>query len=348
MMSLRTLVLGTLLLGQVVFLIRPAMQLTGRVVSPFEVVISALRATAPQRNSSRNFSAVKPPDRQQPSRRPRTPGALECAHTYPEAPEEQHIYRHFIPKHRSPSLPKRKIPLHAPWPEHGHKCEPFAARHGDWQPRFGDCALVGGSPSLMHEQRGREIDGHDAVLRVNAHGLTPQFAPYTGTKTTALVVVGTDIMLSIGRNRSRETALIFTSRFAKQYAAMLDEQRRDPDGPQRLGLASPCVRARSELVVRHLKPSCGMEGLLLALLACETVDLYGFREAFMSGGKVHFDVLDASRESYADRSLYGVHKILAERQLIRRWVGEFAAEFEKAPGWPGRRPSRPRLRLMCT
>jgi hypothetical protein len=200
----------------------------------------------------------------------------------------------------------------------------------------------------MQEERGRAIDSHDAVLRVNAHGLAPRFAPFTGARTTALVVVGTDIMMSIGRNRSREAVLIFTSRFAAQYVAMLGEQTRDPDGPQRLGLASPCVRARSELVVRHKKPSCGMEGLLLALLVCETVDLYGFREAFMAGGKVHFDMLDASRESYADRSLYGVHQILAERALIRRWVSEAAAEAGNRTGRPGGRPARPRLRLMCT
>lgn len=59
--------------------------------------------------------------------------------------------------------------------------------------RFGSCAVVGNSGTLLHRRLGAEIDAHDAVLRVNhaplAHAKEGEpYVPHAGKRTTWRVV----------------------------------------------------------------------------------------------------------------------------------------------------------------
>lgn len=213
---------------------------------------------------------------------------------------------------------------------------------------FGHCALVGGSPSVLREPRGAEIDAHDSVLRVNAHGLAPALAPHVGRRTTAFFLVGTEPMMSVARNRSLATGAIFAPRFHAAYEALRREQMPDRGGPQLLALAGPCVRYRARRIALR-PPTTGLEAVLFALLACDSVDLYGFGEASMPDGSVHVDAVDVKRERHARQTLFQFHGIAHERQLIRKWTANAAkATAADALGVAPLEPRRPRLRLMPT
>jgi hypothetical protein len=54
-------------------------------------------------------------------------------------------------------------------------------------PRFGTCAVVGNSPSLKQYNYGKEIDAHDAVLRLN-YAPTAGYEQFVGSKTTIRLV----------------------------------------------------------------------------------------------------------------------------------------------------------------
>ncbi|KAL3921754.1 MAG: hypothetical protein SGPRY_004798, partial [Prymnesium sp.] len=43
--------------------------------------------------------------------------------------------------------------------------------------KFGSCAVVGSSGTLLRRKLGGEIDAHDSVIRINAAPLIPRCAP---------------------------------------------------------------------------------------------------------------------------------------------------------------------------
>ena len=78
--------------------------------------------------------------------------------------------------------------------------------------RFGSCAVVGNSGTLLQRELGAEIDAHDAVIRVNhapvAHsGTGRRYARWAGTKTTWRIVTSQAWEgLGLGRTQTPNSA----------------------------------------------------------------------------------------------------------------------------------------------
>uniref|UniRef100_A0A7S0RXK4 Sialyltransferase n=1 Tax=Pyramimonas obovata TaxID=1411642 RepID=A0A7S0RXK4_9CHLO len=78
----------------------------------------------------------------------------------------------------------------------------------DWRPRYGTCAVVGNSGTLLGKGYGAEIDQHDAVMRIN-YAPTAGFEGDAGTRTTLdLVNKENTLFLLKGKHKWRDSALL--------------------------------------------------------------------------------------------------------------------------------------------
>jgi len=158
---------------------------------------------------------------------------------------------------------------------------------------FSTCAIVGSSPNINSQgkQWGPEIDSHEVILRLN-NAPTKGFEKYVGSRTTHRYE---NDRYSGFREASSETLI---SRYCHPYASF--QSTEDPDAfkykcgridrgfPELLSnmLAKkvhPLNEAfdvwMSEEFRKHkADPSSGMRGIAIMLHACETLDLYGFRD----------------------------------------------------------------------
>eukprot|EP00191_Tetraselmis_sp_GSL018_P000078 CAMPEP_0177607358 /NCGR_PEP_ID=MMETSP0419_2-20121207/17874_1 /TAXON_ID=582737 /ORGANISM="Tetraselmis sp., Strain GSL018" /LENGTH=349 /DNA_ID=CAMNT_0019101933 /DNA_START=322 /DNA_END=1371 /DNA_ORIENTATION=+ len=155
------------------------------------------------------------------------------------------------------------------------------------------CAVVGNSGVTLLRLDGKDIDGHDAVFRIN---LAPVrgFEDHVGSKTTFQVINSPNIREMLTgtlrwRASDNETRLVMfetAARFARHHLAapLLEEH-----GSRAL-LLSPSFSNHCEQLWRtlkesleaetgvafHRKPMSGFFAVLMALQVCDRVDLYGF------------------------------------------------------------------------
>jgi len=164
------------------------------------------------------------------------------------------------------------------------------------------CAVVGNSGVTLLRLDGKDIDGHDAVFRIN---LAPVrgFEDHVGSKTTFQVINSPNIREMLTgtlrwRASDNETRLVMfetAARFARHHLAapLLEEH-----GSRAL-LLSPSFSNHCEQLWRtlkesleaetgvafHRKPMSGFFAVLMALQVCDRVDLYGF-DAYTSSRRV--------------------------------------------------------------
>ncbi len=162
------------------------------------------------------------------------------------------------------------------------------------------CAVVGASSNLSGSRLGAEIDGHDVVLRVNL-APTRGFEADVGRKTTHYLVTQWILGAVLGGNGRENVSADLDGRLLsldpEAYWLLLfrpidEESTLQEVGQQLRSLergAHPVPRDRSRLVhpefALHVAdwktgsdrdPSTGFVGVMLAVHACDAVDIYGF------------------------------------------------------------------------
>eukprot|EP00899_Mesostigma_viride_P014640 jgi/Mesvir1/23177/Mv22648-RA.2 len=176
----------------------------------------------------------------------------------------------------------------------------------DIQQRYPTCAVVGNHLKMFETRSGRSIDRHDATFRFNNEGtrltasqehrnLTMKDMPrFFGSKTTFRLLNRKYTNMLLQREFSQQEVaqdehLVFWNLFSAPYLGQLQHLYRG--GSFRL-LATDTVnwqldafsQLRKDLYRLGLGPfscyrvmSSGIHGVLLSLLLCQQVDVYGFR-----------------------------------------------------------------------
>ncbi|XP_051140603.1 sialyltransferase-like protein 1 isoform X1 [Andrographis paniculata] len=129
---------------------------------------------------------------------------------------------------------------------------------------FQTCAVVGNSGDLLKTEFGKEIDGHDAVIRDNEAPVNEKYAKYVGLKRDfRLVVRGAARNMIKILNGSDDEVLIIKSLTHRDFNAMIER------------IPNP-VYLFQGIVLRRGAKGTGMKSIELALSMCENIDIYGF------------------------------------------------------------------------
>ncbi|CAL1391344.1 unnamed protein product [Linum trigynum] len=130
--------------------------------------------------------------------------------------------------------------------------------------QFKTCAVVGNSGDLLKTKFGKEIDGHDAVIRDNEAPVTQKYAPHVGLKRDfRLVVRGAAANMVKILEGSDDEVLIIKSMAHRDFNALIKT------------IPNP-VYLFQGIVLRRGAKGTGMKSIELALSMCEIVDIYGF------------------------------------------------------------------------
>ncbi|XP_059450210.1 sialyltransferase-like protein 1 [Corylus avellana] len=130
--------------------------------------------------------------------------------------------------------------------------------------QFRTCAVVGNSGDLLKTQFGKEIDGHDAVIRDNEAPVNEKYAKYVGLKRDfRLVVRGAARNMVPILNGSTSEVLIIKSVTHRDFNAMIKS------------IPNP-VYLFQGIVLRRGAKGTGMKSIELALSMCDIVNIYGF------------------------------------------------------------------------
>ena len=163
---------------------------------------------------------------------------------------------------------------------------------GKPQTRYVSCALVGNARSLLKTSHGRNIDKHDAVMRLN-QATTVGFEKYVGRKTTFRLINSKWASAYTTSNKlqlEKEVTLVVSRtdwRHFLRIARNLKNKRADVSS---MLLSREAVNKAGE-VLRELKrrmesvrgkpypgkgsPSSGWGGTYFLLQMCDRVDIYG-------------------------------------------------------------------------
>lgn len=134
-----------------------------------------------------------------------------------------------------------------------------------FRPRqFAACAVVGNSGDLLKTEFGKEIDGHDAVIRDNEAPVNAKYAKHVGLKRDFRIVAR-----GVARNMKEvvrgavDEVLIIKSLIHRDFNTMIKE------------LPNP-VYLFQGVVFRRGAKGTGVKSIELALSMCDQVDIYGF------------------------------------------------------------------------
>jgi hypothetical protein len=201
--------------------------------------------------------------------------------------------------------------------------------------KFGTCAIVGNSGITLLKEYGQEIDGHDAVIRINM-APTRGFEPYVGKKTTFDVVNAhnvREILQGVRKWRPAtegDTRLVLfetASHFARYH---LCQPLLKKYSQENAILLNPIfsnrahklwVQLKSLLEKKHdstynRKPMSGFFAVLFALQMCDHVDLYGF-DAYTSRKRSYryhyFDNVQGFTDVHSFDLAIEVYKLVAKR-----------------------------------
>jgi hypothetical protein len=103
---------------------------------------------------------------------------------------------------------------------------------------FHRCAVVGNSGSLLEDQRGAEIDEHDAVLRFNAAKIAG-FEQFVGSKTTIRLLNSPDA--SWPKDGTEATIMTIRNHEAVSSLSHLFMQAKEGEGKKRGGCVCVCI-----------------------------------------------------------------------------------------------------------
>ena len=158
---------------------------------------------------------------------------------------------------------------------------------------FGSCALVGNARSLLRKSYGKEIDRHDAVMRVN-QGPTAGFERHVGSKTTFRLInhkwadaytsvrsklqLETDVTLVVSRTDWRSFLKIahnMRQKRADVHTLLMSRGTVDKSGELLRALKARMEAVRGKAYPGKGSPSSGFVGTYHLLQHCDHVDIYG-------------------------------------------------------------------------
>jgi hypothetical protein len=161
------------------------------------------------------------------------------------------------------------------------------------------CAVVGSSGNLLRARQGEEIDAHDVVLRINL-APTRGFEADVGRRTTHYLVSQFFLRRVLGvsgepaddPDRDARLGSVDASAFWLLLFRPWDDKNAMEEMITQLGIlersSHRVPRERSRLVhpefaihvedwsQYHTDPSTGLIGVMMAVHACDAVDVYGF------------------------------------------------------------------------
>ena len=154
---------------------------------------------------------------------------------------------------------------------------------------YDSCAVVGSSGTLLRMQLGREIDMHDAVIRVNAAPTMRKFDSHAGARTTWRVFssphADSDFKFKEQDLFPNTTMLVVCDRpYVYSCQNVLFANRK----PLMHGISPifyAAVRRHTDKR-KHAIPLTGVVAVAIAIRSCRTVDVYGM--STMTGPRACF------------------------------------------------------------
>lgn len=202
---------------------------------------------------------------------------------------------------------------------------------------FKSCAVVGNSGVVLLRENGKEIDSHDAVIRINMAPVRG-FETYVGSKTTFNIVNSHNVreMLQGLRHwtstkNSRLVMFETASHFARYHLCQPLLKKFPQANPillnpifsnrvHRVWVQLKYLLEQEQNTQYNRKPMSGFFSVFYALNMCDKVDLYGF-DAYTSKKKSYryhyFDDVQGFTGVHSFDLAVEVYKLLADRGLVR-------------------------------
>lgn len=131
--------------------------------------------------------------------------------------------------------------------------------------QFDSCAVVGNSRDLLKHEYGAEIDGHDAVIRVNEAVTTERYWKHVGKRTTFRVL---NNMAWLGRIDKRTESPQEVVLIKGEYHSSIMQQAKE--------LKNPLYFLHAPRLLPHSAGGTGVVSIQFALSVCKEVFIYGF------------------------------------------------------------------------
>ncbi|XP_027035425.1 alpha-N-acetyl-neuraminyl-2,3-beta-galactosyl-1,3-N-acetyl-galactosaminide alpha-2,6-sialyltransferase isoform X1 [Tachysurus fulvidraco] len=223
------------------------------------------------------------------------------------------------------------------------------------------CAVVSSSGQVLGSRCGREIDGHECVIRMNA-APTQRFESDVGNKTTVRVVSHS----SVRRLLQRE-AYFFNQESNTRYVVWGPERNMRHDGKGRvfnmlvkLAWRYPSVHIytvsrekmmhcdrvfQDETGKNRMKSgaflSTGFFTMIFAQDMCDSINVYGMIDgsycSLTNSSSVPYHYYESNRLDECgmyrvhERVRRGGHRFITEKQIYRRWASQGKLKFQYPP-----------------
>lgn len=213
---------------------------------------------------------------------------------------------------------------------------------------FRTCAVVSSAGSILRSSLGKEIDSHDAVLRLNAAPIQGYHMD-VGTKTT-IRIVNSQVLANpehrFGKNSLYKNITLvawdpapYSADLKKWYQKpdfnmfkeYMDHRRKNPNQP--FYILHPAfvwnlwnmLQTNTEENIQPNPPSTGYIGIALMMNLCESVDVYEFIPSKRHTTLCHY--YEPLRDMACTLGAY--HPLLYEKLLVRRMSTTSLAELSE-------------------
>ena len=138
---------------------------------------------------------------------------------------------------------------------------------------FPTCAIIGNSGSMksrVNRNRAAEIDAHTVVIRFNDAKTDANYGDIVGRKTSLRMVNAKHF----GFRETEDEFVLQQMRSPQAFRSFMGEHRRNPGTP--LYALHPDFASYVIKSFPKIQTSVGFQGIMMALMSCGTVNVYGF------------------------------------------------------------------------
>ena len=176
---------------------------------------------------------------------------------------------------------------------------------------FPTCAIIGNSGSMksrVNRNRAAEIDAHTVVIRFNDAKTDANYGDIVGRKTSLRMVNAKHF----GFRETEDEFVLQQMRSPQAFRSFMGEHRRNPGTP--LYALHPDFASYVIKSFPKIQTSVGFQGILMALMSCGTVNVYGFS----LGPNEGFSQSYYRPDSDEDLDAYDDSSRNAEVQMLRK------------------------------